>query len=293
MQGMRRLESIAGFYKSYALIPESEPAQTAIVFVHGFAGSPTGTWLDFHGLTEEYAEDYPWWKNATLFFYAYNSTGRAIHVNAARLRSFLDAILISPAAEGHEARLAERKSAEGAWKYKKLLLVGHSEGAVVIRRMILDKMEALERRGRQQAEEGTQLVRWVDENAVGDLILESHVLLFAPACAGTNFSGVLGFAHGVSRFFSAIASAFLVRNELLKGSPILEGLQFGTESAFRQHPKVSALPATILFGTKDQVVYTDKYACDEIVEPYAEGHDHFSVCKPSYIYRRPLEFVKP
>jgi hypothetical protein len=110
---------------------------------------------------------------------------------------------------------------------------------------------------------------------------------------GHNFSGVLGFAHGVSRFFSSIASSFLVRNELLKGSPILGGLQSGTESAFREHPKIAALPATILFGSEDQIVYTDKYACDEIVEPYAEGHDHFSVCKPNYIYKRPLEFVKP
>jgi pimeloyl-ACP methyl ester carboxylesterase len=294
MQDTRRLKAIDGFYRSYALMPGVNPTGAAVVFVHGFAGSPTGTWSDFHGLTREYARDYPWWKEATLFFYSYESTRKPIHFNATRLRMFLDAILIPAVEKVDNARLAKRKRAvQGERNYSKLLLVGHSEGAVLIRRMILNKMEALEKKGREKNFDGADLVKWIDKHAARDLILESHVLLFAPACAGTNFSGALGFAHGVSRFFSAIASSYLVRNELLKGSPILAGLQSGTESVFRAHPKIRALPAKILFGTEDQVVYTDKYACDEIVEPYAEGHDHFSVCKPSYIYKRPLEFVKP
>ena len=89
----RNLKSIDGFSNSYALTPEGETASTAIVFVHGFAGSPTGTWFDFHGLTEEYASDYPWWKDATLFFYSYESTRIPVRVNASRLRSFLEAVL--------------------------------------------------------------------------------------------------------------------------------------------------------------------------------------------------------
>jgi hypothetical protein len=295
VSGERILKAIDGFYKSYALFLSSGQSTRAIVFAHGFGGAPTSTWHDFHGLSEEYAKEYPWWNGATLFFYSYDSIRTPINVNAVRLREFLTVILSVPDVKVNRTsgRLkAARQGINNLWKYKNLLLVGHSEGAVVIRRMILNELEALEREGRANGLSGRQLRKWIDVNARGKIVLRAAVRLFAPACAGTNFSGALGFVHGISHFFSAIASSSLVRNELLQGSPILSGLQAGTEAAFKNHPKISALPAKILFGTEDQVVYTDKYACDEIVEPYPYGHDHFSVCKPKYTYKRPLEFVR-
>jgi hypothetical protein len=42
---------IPGYDKSYALVSDDN-ALRAVVFVHGFGGSPTGTWRDFHGLIE-------------------------------------------------------------------------------------------------------------------------------------------------------------------------------------------------------------------------------------------------
>jgi|HubBroStandDraft_6_1064221.scaffolds.fasta_scaffold222158_2 pimeloyl-ACP methyl ester carboxylesterase len=262
------------------------PTISAIVFVHGFAGSPTGTWCDFHGLTEEYAADYPWWQDATLFFYSYDSTKKPIHYNAVRLLDFLKTVLAADPK-------TPLPGPNFIWKYQQLLLVGHSEGAVVIRRTILNQIEALAKLGCQQNVPPPALAGWIQNNARGNLLLEAKLCFFAPAIGGTNFSGVLGFVHGVSSFFSALASSSLVRNELLQESPILKALRSGTEQACTSYPNIHALSAQILFGSQDQVVYTDKYDCDEFAEPFAEDHDHFSVCKPKYAYKRPLEFVRP
>ena len=282
LPGERRPQSIDGFSKSYALIPEK--ASTAVVFVHGFAGSPTGTWRDFHHLSREYTSEFLWWDTAALFFYKYDSTQTPIRVNAELLCEFLTVILGAP-------RMAAKR--RPARMYKSLVLVGHSEGAVVIRRMVLNKIEALVEKGKQQRLSGRKLAKWVDGQASGDQILGASLYLFAPACSGTNFSGVLGFVHGVSSFFSAIAASSLVRNELKKGSPILANLQTGTNQAFVEHRGIRALPAKVLFGDHDQVVYTEIYTCDQMDVPFAVGHDHFSVCKPRYIYKRPLAFVRP
>jgi hypothetical protein len=89
----RHVKSIDGFYRSYVLLPAEADATRAVVFVHGFAGSPTGTWCDFHGLSREYSDEYPWWKDAALFFYSYESTQRPIIYNSVRFRSFLNSIL--------------------------------------------------------------------------------------------------------------------------------------------------------------------------------------------------------
>jgi hypothetical protein len=293
LPGERRPQSIDGFHKSYALIPEK--SRTAVVFVHGFAGSPTGTWHDFHHLSREYAPEFPWWDTAALFFYKYDSTRTPIRVNATRLRDFITVILgppTEPRPEGDDAPGASADNQPGR-TYESLVLAGHSEGAVVIRRMVLDRVEALVKRGHKQRLTGPELAQWVEGQAAGDQILSSRLYLFAPACAGTNFSGFLGFMHGVSGFFSAIASSSLVRNELVKGSPILENLHTGTDRAHDTYDGIRAVPAKVLFGDHDQVVYTEIYTCDDMEEPFAIGHDHFSVCKPRYVYKRPLGFVRP
>jgi hypothetical protein len=281
----RLLKSIDGFYKSYSLNPSVRPAANAIVFVHGFAGSPTGTWSHFHSMCEEYVTDYPWWKDADLFFYKYDSIRKAILYNASRFRIFLMQTLSQVPNVAPEFQPGTR------WKYQKLLLVGHSEGGVVIRQMVLDRFRALTKYAEESGGTPTDLV--VRTESPRDLILNSQLFLFAPAIGGTNFAGLLGFAHGVSRLVAAIASSSTARNDLRPGSGPLRDVKEGTEAARKNHPEVLALTARILFGSDDHVVTTSKYDSDLMVEPYAEDHTHTSVCKPTYVYKRPLEFVKP
>src|SRR5947207_7847931 len=81
---------IPGYGKSYALLSTNTEADVAVVFVHGFAGKPTSTWIDFQGLVDEYSPDYPWWTISDLFFYGYNSLDVPIRRNAELLGSFVE-----------------------------------------------------------------------------------------------------------------------------------------------------------------------------------------------------------
>jgi hypothetical protein len=298
LSGTHALKAISEFKNSYALLSEAEAVRVAIVFVHGFGGSPTGSWHNFQGLVDQFSNQFTWWCDSDLFFYSYDSIKTPIRVNAVRLRSFLETI--SESNTLHDMIVACAKSNEsvdkafrwGSSKYTKLVLVGHSEGAVIIRRLVLDRFEKLKKEGKLLCSDAAKRTEWVRETASEDLIMNGSLCLFAPACLGTNFSGRLGFVSTLSHFFAAIAASSVVRNELLHDSPILRQIQTATEATCEEYPGISALQARVLFGTRDQVVYTGSYACDEIVEPYERGKDHFSVCKPSRFYLRPLQFVK-
>lgn len=269
-------KAIPEFRKSYALVTHDRSADRMVVFVHGFAGSPTCTWLDFQGLVKICSPNYPWWDKADLFFYSYESLRTPIGVNARRLEKFVDHIL------SNDATGSPLFPSWNGNPHAKLILVGHSEGAVVIRRWLLDRFGRIERASGYKDNQ-------VLKAAKVDLALNSEVRLFAPACMGTNFSSLLGFATSFWALVSALASSSLVRNELLPNSPVLEPIKTGTENANTRFREIPGFAAKVLFGDTDQVVYTAAYKCDDI--EYADNQDHFSVCKPNFGYLRPLEFV--
>ena len=88
---------------------------------------------------------------ADLVFYYYESL-RAVQISAQNFSSFLDEIV-----KGEIEQVTETVMMPGSlfteyppiWKrrtYQELTLVGHSEGAVVVRRALLDRLAALERK---------------------------------------------------------------------------------------------------------------------------------------------------
>lgn len=83
---IRQPKYLPGYGKSYALIADTAEADTAVIFVHGFGGSPTSTWRDFHGLVDEYSSEYDWWPKSDMFFYSYESLRTPIRRNAAHSR---------------------------------------------------------------------------------------------------------------------------------------------------------------------------------------------------------------
>ncbi|SRR6266446_51303 len=269
-------KAIPEFRKSYALVRADQSADTMVVFVHGLGGKPTSTWLDFHRLIKICSVNYPWWEKCDLFFYSYESLRTPIGVNAQRLGKFVDYIL------SKDATGSLRFPASSGKSHARLIFVGHSEGAVVIRRLVLDRLNKIEKANSHKR-------NLILKAAKADIILSSQLRLFAPACMGTNFSSFLGFATSLSHLVSAIASSFLVRNELLPNSPVLRPIESETENAHSKFQQIPCFPAKVLFGDHDQVVYTASYKCDEI--DYENGQDHFSICKPDFWYLRPLEFV--
>ena len=269
-------KSIPEFSKSYALLSDDPSVDTTVVFVHGFGGRPTSTWLDFHGLVKMCSGKYPWWQKSDLFFYSYESLKTPILANAERLGLFLNHIL------SKDENGALRFSASQSASKRQMVLVGHSEGAVVIRRMLLDRFNTLKQTPQLKAAKLKAALK-------ADIVLNSRLRLFAPACMGTNFSSLLGFATSFSTLIAAVASSSLVRNELLKDSPVLTQIREETDKARTKFPNVPSFTANVLFGVPDQVVYTVSYSWDDTKT--LKGHDHFSICKPQFSYLRPLEFV--
>lgn len=278
---------LPGYRSSYAMLSRASGVDTAIIFVHGFGGNPTSTWMDFHTLVDEYSVQgaYSWWQKTDMFFYNYESLDTPVRRNAALLKDFVSDLL-SNKWRDHPSMPVTLST------YQDLILAGHSEGGVVIRRMVLDTYEAIKHEveaghaGADPKEVIAELSRRLDS----DLIMRACLRLFAPACMGTNFSSWAGFLTSWSHLVAAIVSSSLVKNELVSSSPILRMLQVGTEQAHAMFRNVRSLHTQPLFGTADQIVYADSYQGETLL--WDDGCDHFAVCKPNFQHARPMEFVQ-
>jgi hypothetical protein len=280
MAQLRVPKFIHGFGKSYAMLCHAT-ADTAIIFVHGFNGKPTSTWRDFHGLVDEYSSDHEWWGTSDMFFYSYESLHTPIRKNAQKLTEFVEGVW-----RGVKSR--EINTSRG--NYKDLILVGHSEGGVVIRRMILDRFEAHSEAIRQTEPVDRHAYRDAMKVVLeSDFLMRAYLRLFAPACMGTNFSSWAGFLTSLPLLVGSIAASSLVRNELLPTSTVLNNLKLGTEEAHSEFPKIRSLFTSPLFGVPDHIVTSDSYRGEELL--LEEGWSHTSICKPTHKYKRPLEFV--
>ena len=218
-----------------------------------------------------------------MFFYAYESLHTPIRRNATLLGNFVESVW-------HE-KWKGTDSPDSNPKYKDLIFAGHSEGGVVIRRLILDRYEAIKREVEKANPDGdaNTLKAGTKARLDSDFMLGSYLRLFAPACRGTNFSSWAGFLTSFSHLVSAITASSLVRNELLPESPVLNTLKTGTEQAHGEFRELRSLFTRPLFGVPDQIVFTESYQGEEPL--WDDGYDHFGVCKPSYTHSRPLEFV--
>lgn len=135
---MHHLVAIPGYRESFGLFADAPVADTAVVFVHGFAGDSSTTWAQFESLMDAKASAYDWWAGYDAFFYKYPSINLPIAVNGHDLLKFIKTVFPSPDSSMlHDIR-------ESPWvPYKNLVLVGHSEGAVVIRRALVEAYKIL------------------------------------------------------------------------------------------------------------------------------------------------------
>jgi pimeloyl-ACP methyl ester carboxylesterase len=275
---------IPGYGKSYALLAKSQVVDTAVIFVHGFGGKPTSTWINFQGLVDEYSGEFTWWATSDMFFYAYESLHTPIRNNANLLEKFVEDVW--------HTNWKGNGSPSRAPKYDSLILAGHSEGGVVIRRLILDRFERIKEAVENASPDADEMALKAAMRPAldADFILGSYLRLFAPACRGTNFSSWAGLLTSLSHLVSAITASSLVRNELLPESPVLNALKTGTEQAHARFRGVRSLYTQPIFGVPDQIVYSESYQGESPL--WDKGYDHFAVCKPNYTHKRPLEFVR-
>lgn len=276
--------AIPRWKKSEALLSVGE-SNTAIIFVHGFFGDRRKTWINFQGMIDSSAAP-AWWSRCDLYFHSYPSVRQQVAANAQRLERFLADIFPSPR---NQLLRLERPYLPNTTlpyrSYKDLILVGHSEGSVVLRYMILNRFRSYRDRFRRQAKESKSDVPEQEKSLRRDNLLASTLVGFAPAHLGRNVSGL---AALIPRYLLATSNAY---NNLAPDATFIKSLKEETEELASKYQSVTALLASSVFGTLDSVVVIGQYKTDWR-HTVLDGHNHRSVCKPLKTYMLPLELVK-
>jgi pimeloyl-ACP methyl ester carboxylesterase len=247
----------------------TQTPSTAVIFVHGFRGDPQDTWTDFHSLIGE-AISPKQWLTSDVYFFGYDSIGRSIDDSADDLLDFVNEVFpIAELSSTEDALIPQGLVRER--NYQDLVLVGHSQGGVVIRWAIANAGQIAKH----------------DANLAP--ILRSRVALFAPALGGyvpSRWLGVAALLTGVRTLAKLYVTHSPSATEMAD-KKFLDQVEKATWQCYQQSSATPAYTAHVLFGSNEQVVVRQKYIQDCRHRPQP-GKDHFSVCKPSLSYRRPL-----
>jgi pimeloyl-ACP methyl ester carboxylesterase len=262
---------------AFAWVSDDRDTITAVVFVHGFFGDARKTWLNFTGLIDNHVTAESFWRRADLFFFEYPS-GDHIADNADRLLRFLAQVspnpppslfrprLLAPSSK-HLTQLVLRWQQLQPRVYQRLLLVGHSEGGLVIRQA---------------------MIRTCQRTNGQSPLLAARLALFAPAHRGVLVTGwvraVLEVSHG-DRLLG-----FCPAFDEMKDDEFIRGVERSTDALLAQH-KLPAFTARVLFGCEENAVRVQVYTNDTPEECEA-NQDHVSVCKPRGEYLTPFSFIE-
>lgn len=274
---------------SYALISDSTAADTAIVYVHGFFGDAESTWEQLQYYVDR-LPDQPF-SNSDLFFYDYSAEDNFVQVSVGRLRGFLAEVFPSPWPELFQVSFNDldwRLPSDNGnvvlrehHPYSHLVLVGHSLGGVVIRRLVAD--EALNERARHGGSVGEPVST-----------LAADVVLMAPAHLGFQPAGGLAMLQLLpfARLITRAAFLFRAFSNLQPHCQVLDQLERETVSMARVFPNARALRPRLLWGDAEGVVAVGRYDSDSPLSmEYVAGKDHVTICKLDLQYRMPAEIV--
>jgi pimeloyl-ACP methyl ester carboxylesterase len=268
--------SISGHSRgSYAFLSDQVGTDTAIVFVHGFFGDARGTWLNFPGLVDS---NESFWPGADLFFLDYPSYQHHVADNSDLLLRFLEEVFPSPPSSLFQPRRIEPRSSllvslALQWEqlnprvYRKLILVGHSEGALVIRQAIIDLCQRTD---------------GLHQN------LNARLALFAPAHRGVLATGWLKAILEVARAEELVQMSPAVVE--MQDAEFINGVQQSTSTLLAQYGR-DAFRAMVLFGCDENLVRVQVFPRDKREECAAQ-QSHVSVCKPRHDYTTPFVFIE-
>ena len=229
-------------------------ARKAVVFVHGFAGRALQTWTRF----PQMLQGNPKAADCDLFFYEYDSFSAQIGNISFPLARFLKQLADTPAVLVNRGLSLQRQ--RSPFTYAQILLVAHSLGAVVTRRLLLDAH--------------TNKESWVSK---------TRFVLFAPADKGALRSHLVSEALAGVPFASlgaaVIQGAFPAVDQIKQGSEYLGDLYKDTLQVTADNAAPHLKAARVLFADDESVTRKQKFLLDEKADDIP-GTTHTSVCKP-------------
>jgi hypothetical protein len=254
---------------------------TAAFFVHGFLGDPYDTWMNFHWMIDTHSQEFAEWQTTDAYFLNYSSFTMSIDDASEALLAFVkqfsngvpdELLRVDAAFPEIPGLLPPPQEVLPPRGYRNIVLIGHSEGAVLIRRAIVINFK-----------------RFAD---TASNLSNASLFLFAPAILGFTPSGFLGSGLSISQFrrminpFLHFSPAYV---ELKTGNS-LAVLRSDTETLQDEHPHCRCFRADVLFGSNEHVVARGEFLRDRPHVP-VQGKNHMNVCKPTEDYREPIAFA--
>lgn len=265
------------FDGSRALLSTATLADTALVFLHGWGGTASDTWEAF----PEALRLSPRAAHVDAFFLQYPSREHRVAFCAAPVASIVRDLLRHPLERVISGALPPGTT-RPPFIYSRVVLVGHSMGAVVARRALLDIFDELTEEDRSRL----------------------RMLFFAPAHTGSSLprlltSGLgLDWLPGGALVGAALTSYYVSLQDLAEGSACLTALAEDARIA-----RLSAVPgavspadapgylrARVWHARDDKVVSQERFDADWPLQPVM-GRNHRSICKPGLGYTRPIDAV--
>ena len=239
------------------------PNHVAIVFVHGFGGSATNTWIQFPSLLQSEAGC----EGCDFIFFGYDGLRIRARPSAAKFISLLDELFGNAAGLAADSLPTVKRLKR--FNYKRVVIVAHSLGAVVSRIALLDAF-------RHQR-------NWTSK---------VELVLFAPAHGGASILPLATLAMGALRLAPVEAFAryrFQVLHDLERSSQTLSRLEKQTLSAIQQGAK-SLIARRVVYAGNDKIVDPVDF-CDDPPAFFIQDVSHTSVCKPRSDFRDPLDHL--
>ena len=245
---------------STAYLSLSKP-HTLVIFVHGFAGEAQGTWDDFPRLIRTQND----FDECDVVFYGYESLKGQANNNALRFYRDLTALL-----EKHPNRLGyARNDVEIDFEYENVLIIGHSLGAIIIRRALLCAK--------------TDDKSWLDR---------CRMVLFAPAHRGARIQNLVMQCMPILGKV-AVSLGLLtipVLDDLKPDSVTITSLLADSNMYLASGTGDFTKAHNVLWAEREIVVHNQPFCQDENAT-LVERKGHTKVCKPSEDYLLPYQVV--
>lgn len=264
-----------------ALLSDRATTSTAIIYVHGFWGSAESTWEDIIYYVDA-IENLPF-RDVDLYFFDYPAEQNIVIASVRRLKQFISKVYPCPPRELFEADDYHTNPVDPAQivlrdpePYTRLILVGHSLGGVVIRRLVAD-------------------VLCSHEDATGEAVINAEVRLFAPAHVGFRPAGKMKVAWTsmlIGPLLRMVAYGNRAFEDLKEGCQLLVQLQRETEQKASEYPHLKCLRPFVLWGELEDVVNPGRYDTDLPSRVQTQpGKGHIDICKITEDYRAPAYFA--